>query len=150
LNWLTTLFLRNNNRCCEIEAALFTVINQIVFLETRVCFCQACLPSQPDESGNGPAPAVVEAVFRLQFVPAAAGADHPRRAGGQGRLRPAADRRRQIPLLSVTRAGAVRIDRRGLPAHRVDERPGGCPASRRRGGHVPEFVTGGAGIAGAL
>ena len=80
-----------------------------------------------------------ETIFRLQFIPPVAGRNHPRRARRQGRVRRAADRRRQVALLPTARARAARTHRRRLAAHRADEGPGGRAASRRCRGDVSEF-----------
>ena len=78
-----------------------------------------------------------------------AGGDHPRRAGGQGRVRAAADGRRQVALLPVAGDGAGGADGGGVAADRADEGPGGCVAGQRRAGHVPQLLAGGGRIAGA-
>ena len=92
--------------------------------------------------------AIAEAILRLRVLSAFAAGDHPRRAGGQGRVRAAADGRRQVALLPVAGDGAGGVDGRRVTADRLDEGPGGCVAGQRRAGHLPQFLTGGRRIAG--
>ena len=95
------------------------------------------------------AAAAAEAIFRVRWLPAIAGTDHPGCARRQGRVCLAADRRGEIALLPVAGDGAGRTDGGGIAADRADEGPGRWAAGERGAGDLPQLVSGRGGIAGA-
>ena len=140
----------NGRRIPHHSVEQLCVFWRVEVLKLTLSSRSAASYSRACDSSPRPTLRAAETILRLQFLSPVAGGNHPRLARGQGRLRRAADRRRQIALLPTARARAARTHGRRLAAHRVDEGPGGRAPGGGRGGDVLEFVARRRRIASAL